>query len=98
MHTRTNVVMISLALLGLVTAANQASSAEQIDLFSVVTLAHAVNSDAHVAFSVTTGFPSLSLCETARSSLANDFKKFLENQNERPYKVESKCVKDDGEM
>jgi len=98
MQTRTNIALISLSLLGLVTAVNPAGSAEHVDVFNVVTLAHAVTSGWRDAFSVTTGFTSFELCEAARPGLTDDFIQFLEKQLEQPFKVESKCVKDDGEI
>jgi hypothetical protein len=64
-------------------------------MFKVVILAHALISGWHEAYSVGTEFPSFKVCEAARPDLADDFRQFLQRRHLQPFKVESKCLKDD---
>jgi hypothetical protein len=66
---------------------------EDVNTFKVVILVHAVSSDWHNSYRVSTEFSSFERCETVRPELADDFRQFLERRHLQPFEVESKCVK-----
>ena len=67
-------------------------------MFQVVIVAFAIDSGWYDTYAVNPKYPSLELCEAARPDLADDFRQFLERRHLRQFRVDSKCVKGDGDV
>ena len=67
-------------------------------MFKVVLVVFALTSGWQDIVEVNPEFDSSALCEAARADLADSFRQYLERQYSEPFKVDSKCVKNQGDV
>ena len=68
----------------------------EIDMFKIVLVVLALTSGRKDIIEVSPEFASFAMCEEARPDLADDFRQYLERRHLQPFKVDSKCMKNDG--
>ena len=67
-------------------------------MFNVVLSVLALTSGWQDIVEVNPEFSSLELCEAVRPELADDFRQYLERRHLQPFKIDSKCVKNDDDV
>jgi hypothetical protein len=67
-------------------------------MFKVVLVVLALTSGWQDIVEVTPEYSSSALCEAARIDLADSYRQYLEKRHSQPFKVDSKCVKNDDDV